>query len=599
MIKCKACGAANTPDSSVCAECGAKLRVNRKAGPKKKKKRALSDPVKNKVTEDIFSTSNPAEAEKAAEPIRDVFSSEEAYEKAKKGNVLEKIHVLEEEIGDVPELIEELEQRIVPTVINRTTSNDIIRTSEQPRNPKDKKHDIPHRVIRPVKQAEEAAAEPEVIETPVKEETKATESLPREKERTQLPEASKKPAVKKRRKKKETSPEITERKAKPEDKASRESAGKAALEAAGKEAQSAPPAKQTETVAAMSAAPKVSHKSVSIEKTEQPHESAVPEDELAMEIETLAESVPAGAELPSDEPAEAEAEKEAAAREDSETESGETEQPVIKQRVIPSAAEILKKKSEASEPEKEPEKEPEQPAEKPDEAPERKEDEEPASEISSAEEEPEEAPVPSGEEALQPEKAEEPPLKKKNVSEGEELPKKKKKKPAEGEELPKKKKKKPAEGEELPKRKKTKPSEAAAHEDPSEGSAKKKRRFDKEDVEANKYIAALSYLGVLLLIPHFARKDSKFCRAHVRQGVAVLIWSLIVGVVTLGAVLALRALILWLFGLSVIIYDVAALAVTACMLTLIFIPVFEGAVGAFGGMYKQVPFVGKYVKNKK
>lgn len=42
-----------------------------------------------------------------------------------------------------------------------------------------------------------------------------------------------------------------------------------------------------------------------------------------------------------------------------------------------------------------------------------------------------------------------------------------------------------------------------------------------DDVAANKGIAWLAYMGLLLLIPMLAKKDSKYCEYHVRQGVTL------------------------------------------------------------------------------
>lgn len=42
------------------------------------------------------------------------------------------------------------------------------------------------------------------------------------------------------------------------------------------------------------------------------------------------------------------------------------------------------------------------------------------------------------------------------------------------------------------------------------------------DVQQNKGIAWLSYLGLLLLIPLFARKNSEYCQYHVKQGANLL-----------------------------------------------------------------------------
>lgn len=42
--------------------------------------------------------------------------------------------------------------------------------------------------------------------------------------------------------------------------------------------------------------------------------------------------------------------------------------------------------------------------------------------------------------------------------------------------------------------------------------------FDKKDIDDNKIIALLSYIGILCLIPLLAKKDSKFCQEHAKQG---------------------------------------------------------------------------------
>lgn len=55
--------------------------------------------------------------------------------------------------------------------------------------------------------------------------------------------------------------------------------------------------------------------------------------------------------------------------------------------------------------------------------------------------------------------------------------------------------------------------------------------FDAKDVEENKIIAALSYLGILVLIPLLARKDSKFCQEHAKQGLVTFIAAVVLGFV--------------------------------------------------------------------
>lgn len=52
-------------------------------------------------------------------------------------------------------------------------------------------------------------------------------------------------------------------------------------------------------------------------------------------------------------------------------------------------------------------------------------------------------------------------------------------------------------------------------------------QFDAKDIADNKMISALSYFGILFLIPLLARKDSKFAQEHAKQGAVVFICSLV------------------------------------------------------------------------
>ena len=47
--------------------------------------------------------------------------------------------------------------------------------------------------------------------------------------------------------------------------------------------------------------------------------------------------------------------------------------------------------------------------------------------------------------------------------------------------------------------------------------------FDPKDISDNKGISILSYLGPLVFIPMFAKKDSKYARFHANQGLTMFI----------------------------------------------------------------------------
>ena len=55
--------------------------------------------------------------------------------------------------------------------------------------------------------------------------------------------------------------------------------------------------------------------------------------------------------------------------------------------------------------------------------------------------------------------------------------------------------------------------------------------FDKKDIESNKGISVLSYLGFLFLIPYFTAQKSKFARFHAKQGMVLFIFEFAVNVI--------------------------------------------------------------------
>ncbi len=56
--------------------------------------------------------------------------------------------------------------------------------------------------------------------------------------------------------------------------------------------------------------------------------------------------------------------------------------------------------------------------------------------------------------------------------------------------------------------------------------------FDAKDIADNKILSLFSYLGILVLIPIFAAKDSKFAKFHANQGIVLFAASIILSVVS-------------------------------------------------------------------
>lgn len=99
------------------------------------------------------------------------------------------------------------------------------------------------------------------------------------------------------------------------------------------------------------------------------------------------------------------------------------------------------------------------------------------------------------------------------------------------------------------------------------------------DVEANKAIAAIGYLGILCLIPLLAKKNSPFAQHHGKQGLVIVIAWLILFVAN---VIPFLGQIAWFVG-------------SLLLLALVIL----GIINALNGKFWEMPFLGEYAKRIK
>ncbi len=102
---------------------------------------------------------------------------------------------------------------------------------------------------------------------------------------------------------------------------------------------------------------------------------------------------------------------------------------------------------------------------------------------------------------------------------------------------------------------------------------------DPKDVEDNKGITFLSYIGILCLIPLLTKKDSKFAQYHAKQGLVVLIYFVIVSIIyvipVIGWVLGVLGYISgWVFAIM-------------------------GLIAVSKGECKELPIIGKFASKFK
>lgn len=110
-------------------------------------------------------------------------------------------------------------------------------------------------------------------------------------------------------------------------------------------------------------------------------------------------------------------------------------------------------------------------------------------------------------------------------------------------------------------------------------------QFDPADVEKNKAMGVLSYLGILVLIPIFAAKDSPFARYHANQGSILCIAAILYGV----AYSILTAVILAIsWRLYFLVTIIGLVGIVFAVLAVI------GIVNAVNGRAKELPLIGKY-----
>jgi uncharacterized membrane protein len=105
--------------------------------------------------------------------------------------------------------------------------------------------------------------------------------------------------------------------------------------------------------------------------------------------------------------------------------------------------------------------------------------------------------------------------------------------------------------------------------------------FDQNDIEDNKLMACLSYLSILFLIPLLAMPQSRFCRAHVNQGILLFILS--------SAVSVLSSLLSFIPLVNIIVWLCWSLFVVAFAVVVIF-----KIVETLQGKYRELPLIGKY-----
>lgn len=102
------------------------------------------------------------------------------------------------------------------------------------------------------------------------------------------------------------------------------------------------------------------------------------------------------------------------------------------------------------------------------------------------------------------------------------------------------------------------------------------QQFDPADIEKNKVISALSYFGILFFLPLLACPDSKFGHFHANQGLLLLIFAIIGGIV--------QRLLGWI--------PIAGWIISAIINIILFVLFLYGLICTLQGQAKPLPIIG-------
>lgn len=102
---------------------------------------------------------------------------------------------------------------------------------------------------------------------------------------------------------------------------------------------------------------------------------------------------------------------------------------------------------------------------------------------------------------------------------------------------------------------------------------------DPDDVQRNKIMGIIAYLGCLCFVPLIAAKDSQFARYHASQGVTLFVLSIALSVIKI----ALAFMDIPMIGMIIWIIQVGLLVLMVL-----------GIVNAVGGKMKPLPIIGGF-----
>ena len=104
--------------------------------------------------------------------------------------------------------------------------------------------------------------------------------------------------------------------------------------------------------------------------------------------------------------------------------------------------------------------------------------------------------------------------------------------------------------------------------------------YDVQDINANKTMGILAYFGLLVLVPIFTARQSRFAMFHAEQGITLCIGCHIIGI--LAFIFGLIPAVGWVFSL---IFGLVGVLLLVLMII--------GIINSANGQAKELPVLGK------
>ena len=107
--------------------------------------------------------------------------------------------------------------------------------------------------------------------------------------------------------------------------------------------------------------------------------------------------------------------------------------------------------------------------------------------------------------------------------------------------------------------------------------------FNTEDVSENKVFGILSYIGILVLIPIFAAKNSQYARFHANQGLVLFILEVALNII----VRIVSAALSFTFG-GALLASLLSLAVAVVSLVFMILGTILSIIGLVLQVYRRI-----------